>query len=131
MPKDAALAGALALSLAQERAARERATLDAYLDRALRLGRIALIIHGAAAGADSLAGEWAKRNGVPVEPYPADWRPGGVYDPGAGPKRNRRMLVEGKPDVVLAFGGNRGTSDMCTQSRKAGVQVIEVVKVGV
>jgi hypothetical protein len=29
-----------------------------------------------------------------------------------GPKRNQQMLEEGKPDLVLAFPGGRGTADM-------------------
>jgi hypothetical protein len=31
-----------------------------------------LVIHGAAPGADTLAGEWADSRGIPVAPFPAD-----------------------------------------------------------
>jgi hypothetical protein len=32
------------------------------------------LIHGAAPGADMLAGEWAISRGIPVAPFPADWK---------------------------------------------------------
>ena len=38
--------------------------------------------------------------------------------------RNARMLAEGKPDLVVAFPGGRGTADMVAQARKAGVRVV-------
>jgi hypothetical protein len=86
-----------------------------------------VIIHGAARGADTLADQWAVVNWVKIEEYPADWdKLGGA----AGPIRNQRMLDEGKPDVVVAFPGGRGTADMVRRSRAAGVRVIEVSSCG-
>ena len=35
------------------------------------------------------------------------------------------MLVEGKPDVGLAFPGGKGTADMTERLRKAKIKVIE------
>lgn len=81
------------------------------------------IIHGAAKGADSLADQWAVVNWVPFEEYPADWE---KYGRSAGHIRNQQMLDEGKPDVVIAFPGGRGTANMIERARKAGVEVIEV-----
>lgn len=98
--------------------------LTRTLDDLARTRAIAVIIHGNAPGADSLAAEWARRSRVPVEAYPADWRRG----KGAGPERNARMLAEGKPDLVVAFPGGRGTADMVRRARAAGVRVVEVVE---
>lgn len=84
---------------------------------------IAVIIHGAAAGADTMAGEWAVARGVPVEPYRVeaeDWK---LYGGRAGNRRNQLMLDEGKPDLVLATPGGSGTRDMKARARKAGVKV--------
>lgn len=81
---------------------------------------IACLIDGAAPGADSLAHEWAVDTGIPTERYPADWD---TYGKAAGAIRNRRMLVEGKPDLVVAFPGGRGTADMVRQARYAEVKV--------
>lgn len=76
------------------------------------------IIHGAARGADTLAAEWAKANGVPARAFPADWH---AHGKAAGPIRNRQMLVEGTPDLVVAMPGGRGTANMIEQARAAGV----------
>src|SRR5215475_12388663 len=53
----------------------------------------------------------------------ADW---GQFGSGAGPIRNSKMLAEGKPEMVLAFPGGRGTANMVKQARSAGVSVCEV-----
>lgn len=74
-------------------------------------------------GADLLAREWAVCNWVKDEGFLPDWDAHGLA---AGPIRNRRMLEEGKPDLVLAFPGGKGTADMVRQATVAGVRVIEV-----
>jgi len=88
---------------------------------------IELVIHGGARGADALAGRAARELGIPVSEFPAEWS---RYGRAAGPIRNRRMLDEGKPDLVLAFHNdiNRslGTRNMVRQAVEAGVPV-EVV----
>lgn len=45
---------------------------------------------------------------------------------GIGPIRNSKMLLDGKPTLVVAFAGRRGTADMVQKARAAGVEVIEV-----
>ena len=82
-----------------------------------------LLIHGGAGGADTLAGEWAVRQAIPVLVFPADWHKHGRA---AGPIRNAQMLAEGKPDLVVAFPGGRGTANMVRQAKAAGVPVVEV-----
>jgi hypothetical protein len=78
------------------------------------------LICGMAPGADSLAYQWAKKRGVAVEEYPANWE---EYGKAAGPIRNTQMLEEGKPDLVVAFPGGTGTADMVRKARAAGVEV--------
>lgn len=82
--------------------------------------RITTVIEGEARGADTLAREWAERRRIAVRKYPADWANNGKA---AGPIRNRQMLVEGKPDLVVAFPGGRGTADMVERSERAGVRI--------
>jgi hypothetical protein len=36
------------------------------------------------------------------------------------------MLDEGKPDLVIAFPGGRGATDMVRRAREAGVETIEI-----
>lgn len=102
-----------------------RSDLFMALDALHRRKTITLVIHGAARGADSLAGEWACLNGIDVAEYPADWNKDGKA---AGPIRNARMLSEGKPDGVVAFPGGRGTADMIGQAKRAGLKVWEPYK---
>ena len=100
---------------------RERATVWRYLGYLDT--RVKAIIHGAAAGADSIAGEWARENGIPEEAYPADWERHGTR---AGYLRNVQMLEEGKPDLVIAFPGGKGTRMMIDIAKRGNVMVIEV-----
>lgn len=95
-------------------------TLNHYHDQ---YGQKLRIINGGATGADRLAAEWAERRHVPVQTYWAYWKTHGKK---AGPIRNQRMLDEGKPDLVVAFPGGRGTADMVRRARAAGVPVKEV-----
>lgn len=86
-----------------------------------------VVIHGGARGADSIADGAARRSGLTVEVYRADWPREGKA---AGPIRNQRMLTEGRPDRVIAFrmpGESRGTDDMVRRARAAGVPV-EIVE---
>jgi hypothetical protein len=81
-----------------------------------------VLIHGYAPGADYLAMKYAYRYNWTAEGYRADWD---KYGRAAGPIRNQRMLEEGKPDFIVAFPGGRGTADMVSRARKAGVEVRE------
>ena len=83
----------------------------------------AAIIVGDASGADHHASVWAFRTNCPWEVYRADWQ---QYGKAAGPIRNQLMLDEGKPDLVVAFPGGRGTADMVRRARAAGVEVREI-----
>jgi len=85
---------------------------------------ISCIIEGGAAGADYLGRTWAKLRQRGVETYEAMWARDGKA---AGPIRNQAMLINGKPDLVVAFPGGRGTADMVRRARAAGVEVREVV----
>lgn len=83
---------------------------------------VSCIIHGAAPGVDTQAMIVADMMpGVKHHPFEADWHRHGRA---AGPIRNRRMIEEGKPDLVVAFPGGRGTANMVKQAREAGLEVI-------
>jgi hypothetical protein len=85
---------------------------------------ITRLIEGGARGADSLAHAWRLDRGVPGKTYKARWETEGVS---AGPRRNRRMLEQENPDMVIAFPGGNGTADMKIQARRRGVKVLEVI----
>lgn len=110
--------------------------LIAELDRLHEAMPFSVVIEGDAPGADWMAGShppeqwvrgrfyadpgWAWVRRIPGEHYPADWDRHGKA---AGPIRNRQMLDEGKPDLVIAFPGGRGTANMIEQAERAGVPV--------
>lgn len=94
------------------------------LDRIHCLTPITCIIEGGSNGADYLASRWSAARDIRGHArFRADW---GLYGKRAGPIRNERMLTEGKPNIVVAFPGGRGTADMVSRAKKAGVEVIEV-----
>ena len=95
--------------------------LETVLDEILRLEQDITIIHGGARGADRLAGQYSKDRGYATVVFPADWD---KHKKGAGYIRNQRMLDEGKPDMVIAFPGGKGTKDMVKRSVKSGVRTI-------
>lgn len=83
-----------------------------------------VLIHGDCRGADRMGAEIGKAMGWHIDPYPADWD---RYGTAAGPIRNRQMLREGRPDLVLAFHHDltrsTGTADMVAISLKVGLEV--------
>lgn len=80
------------------------------------------IIDGTARGVDSIANSIAVQKGYYTERYPAQWD---KFGKAAGMIRNRQMLIEGKPDLVLAFwdGISRGTKNMIELAETARVPV--------
>jgi len=84
---------------------------------------ITAVMHGGAKGADEGAGLWAESEDLKPLVFPANWRRDGRA---AGPIRNRRMLEHGKPDLVIAFPGGRGTANMVELAEASGVPVIKV-----
>lgn len=84
-----------------------------------------LLIEGEARGADSLARNWALQQGIEVARFPADWK---QYGKAAGSIRNKQMLVEGRPELVVGFSydiaNSRGTANMLAQARKAGIPTL-------
>ncbi len=87
------------------------------------LPQVTTIIHGGARGVDKMAGNFAIGCNLVVEEYKADWA---THGKAAGPIRNQQMLDQGKPNLVIAFPGGRGTADMVARAKKAGVEVKEI-----
>ena len=76
------------------------------------------IIHGGCRGADQIAGKIAKKYGMKIEVFYAEWDKSGLR---AGPLRNSKMLKDGRPDLVIAFHKNldesKGTKDMVNKAK--------------
>lgn len=84
---------------------------------------ITIITGGCPTGVDALAAAFAMANWTQYKEFPADWKKHGLA---GGPIRNQQMLDEGKPDLVVAFPGGKGTQDMICRARAAGIPVMEV-----
>lgn len=100
------------------------ALVHSVLDRLVKMrGKPTLVIHGGAHGADAIAHDWARKHFVEVKVYRADWD---LHGRAAGPIRNRQMAAHPGLELVVAFPGAKGTANMIEETRKAGVEVIEV-----
>lgn len=76
-------------------------------------------------GADSLARNWCRRKGVPVQSFTALWS---LHGRAAGPMRNEQMLrAAGPAAIVIAFPGGRGTADCIRKAKGLGMSVYETL----
>lgn len=82
------------------------------------------IVSGMCRGADSIAASFACDWGIRLFAFPADWK---KYGKSAGAIRNRQMLREGNPTLVVAFhediDNSKGTKDMVELAYKEGLHV--------
>ena len=76
------------------------------------------IVSGACSGADRFGEAIAKRMGIKVTQFPADWSMG----KSAGPKRNKAMAEY--CDAVILFTGGKGTDSMRNEAKLAGKQIL-------
>lgn len=83
---------------------------------------VSVVIQGGANGVDAIAKAWAMDRGIKYIEYPAQWD---LYGKRAGYLRNVQMVKEGKPNIVIAFPGGRGTFNMIQVAKQNGLQVVE------
>lgn len=86
------------------------------------------IVSGGAAGADSMAQRWTKEHGGIITIAYPDWHPNGLYDAGAGFKRNQ--IIVQRSDIVLAFYRKNhfqegGTSNTASWAKRLGKTLFE------
>lgn len=87
--------------------------------------KITEIISGCAGGIDSLAILWAKKNGVAVKRFPANWS---KYRKSAGIIRNREMAKYGEGLIAIWDGKSKGTKNMIENMRKIKKPVYLFIK---
>lgn len=95
--------------------------LNEVLDMFHERFKVGELIHGAAKGADMMAGAWAKSKGIQVTPVKAEWE---KYGKSAGYKRNVVMAAM-NPDVCIKFPGGAGSMMMEGICLKKGIEVIQ------
>lgn len=88
------------------------------VDRIRQKLNVTTIISGGAKGADQLGERYAREHNLEIIKLLPDWRPNGIYDPGAGKKRNSEIVAQA--DYVLAFwdGKSTGTRDTIRKTQK-------------
>lgn len=97
-----------------------------------------IVVHGAAPGADNIAGYVAAALGFQVRPYPAQWQ---LHGKAAGPIRNQEMLDKEHPDQdgvpfdkAICFHRDPnlgvGSKDMKARCDAAGIPVDVFIKRG-
>ena len=87
---------------------------------------VKVIISGTARGVDQLGEEWAKKNNVKVERFPADWKTYGNY---AGHVRNGEMARAADCLICIWDGSSKGSKNMIETAKKAGLKIF-IHKIG-
>jgi hypothetical protein len=130
------------MQYATENASRQRKMIFDYLSLLHQVRPISLIIAGEEGGAEKLGVHWARLNGIPcvsirrVKVEPSTLKKAIAQFVGNASslkpskesmlERNRRMLNENTPDVVLAFGTGTSTEALVHDARARGIEIIEV-----
>ncbi len=81
---------------------------------------ITVVLSGTARGADKHGEELARRHGLPVELYPADWEGLGRR---AGMVRNSRMANRAHALLAVWDGSSRGADGMIKRARVRNLRV--------
>jgi hypothetical protein len=82
-----------------------------------------LVVTGGQTGVDTVAKEWADCHSIENKSFYADWQ---QYGKAAGPIRNKKMLDEMTPEIVIAFPGGLGTASMKALARSIKCPVVEL-----
>jgi len=84
--------------------------INRTLDTLYKMYKFKCLRHGAASGADTLSGVWARDHKIEVQEFPANWA---YFGRSAGYNRNLQMMCSKPiPDLVIAFPGGKGTKNM-------------------
>ena len=77
------------------------------------------VVSGGCHGVDKLGERWAKKNGVQLKVFLADWSVG----KSAGPIRNGRMAAYADALIAIWANNSRGTANMIDQAESNGLLV--------
>ncbi len=91
-----------------------------WIERMSSVFNITEVVSGRCRGVDMLGEEYAKKNNIPIKPFPADWE---KYGNRAGFIRNAEMADYG--EALLAFwdGKSKGTKNMIDNALKKNLFV--------
>ncbi len=78
------------------------------------------VVSGCAYGVDKLGERWARANGIPIHPFPANWA---MHGKRAGYLRNVQMAEYADALIAVYDGISKGTAHMINIARDKGLQV--------
>lgn len=86
-----------------------------------RLHPVRVVIHGGSQFLGAQIEDWAQEIGADLVRYPPNWQLHGKH---AERLRNRFMLADSRPDIVLALPGGDDTEELLAQARTQGIQTL-------
>lgn len=92
----------------------------ASLDALHSLHRVTEVVSGRAPGADACGEVWAKKNGLPVTGFPADW-----VKHGRTASQRQHLLISGYADAMALFPGGSVTESMRKLARSTGMELFD------
>ncbi len=87
---------------------------------------IAVVIHGGLPVIGGAAEKWARKNKTSIVRYPANW----LLGKGAELTRNRFMLLDSRPDLLLAFPGHKNLGALVGMARTLSIPVVSSLQSG-
>lgn len=93
-------------------------TYEAWKEREMPITEV---VSGCARGVDTLGERWAKEHGIPIKPFPADWK---KYGKSAGPIRNKEMAKYADALIAIKHAVSAGTDNMIQFAQAEGLMII-------
>ena len=98
------------------------AVLNAIAHKAKPSFKIVLV-HGGAAGADSIGEAWAQFNSIEDEPHKPNYK---ISNPKAAPLIRNAEMARSNLDLAVAFPGGNGTAHMISECLKNNVITLDL-----
>ncbi|HEY1081288.1 MAG TPA: SLOG family protein [Prosthecobacter sp.] len=92
----------------------------ASLDSLHSTRRVTEVVSGKAPGADACGEAWARKNGLPVTWFPANW-----VKHGRTASQRQNQLISGYADAMALFPGGSVTENMRKLARSTGMELFD------
>lgn len=110
--------------IAGSRTIQDFRTVEDALSKCPFLSDITEVVSGCAMGVDRLGELWAKKNGIPIKQFPAQWD---LYGKSAGFRRNEEMAEYAEACCVIWDGKSRGALHMANTAKKKYPSLVYLV----